>query len=97
MYNNVRVAQQEEAIPVFMIIGLFQLYEYCHKHKKEIRIFLKIDKIKVNIYNIVKTEKERFLIKYQPSGSVETKIVNKTFKTRPKAEAWVEKNFTCHS
>ena len=45
-------------------------------------------------YRIVKIEKGLFLIEYRntPNGTWQ-EVENKQFKTKPKAEAWVRKNF----
>lgn len=50
--------------------------------------------MKVYEYRIVKIEKGLFLIEYKvaPYG-VWHEVKDKKFKTKPKAEAWIRKNF----
>ena len=50
--------------------------------------------MKVYEYRIVKIEKGLFLIEYKvaPFG-VWYEVEDKKFKTKPKAEAWIRKNF----
>ncbi len=44
-------------------------------------------------YRIVKIEKGLFLIEYKTVPYGVWHEVNKTFKTKPKAESWARKNF----
>lgn len=54
--------------------------------------------MKVYEYRIVKIEKGLFLIEYKvaPYG-VWHEVEDKKFKTKPKAEAWIIKNFECNN
>lgn len=48
--------------------------------------------INVFEYRIVKVEKGAFFIEYKASRWSSWKNVDKQFKTKPRAEAWVRKN-----
>jgi hypothetical protein len=63
-----------------------------------IREFKILQKMKVYEYRIVKIEKGLFLIEYKvaPYG-VWHEVEDKKFKSKPKAEAWIGKNFECNN
>lgn len=68
------------------------------KFQSVIREFKILQKIKVYEYRIVKIEKGLFLIEYKvaPYG-VWHEVEDKKFKSKPKAEAWIRKNFECNN
>ena len=50
-------------------------------------------KIVVHSYNVVKIEKGCFMIEYKPSRWSDTKILEKKFKSLPKAQEYALLNF----
>ena len=49
--------------------------------------------MKVSEYRIIKIEKGAFFIEYKTSRFGSWEVIDKKFKTKPKADAWVRKNF----
>ena len=54
---------------------------------------MKTNKIQIYSYNIVKMEKGCFMIEYKTSMESDTKILDKKFKSLPKAQEYVMLNF----
>ena len=54
---------------------------------------MKTNKLQIHSYNIVKIEKGCFMIEYKTTKLSDSKILEKTFKSLPKAQEYALLNF----
>ena len=54
---------------------------------------METNKLQIHSYNIVKIEKGCFMIEYKTARLSDSKILEKTFKSLPKAQEYVLLNF----